>query len=168
MPSATCPVATLRYSHSVPRKKSPGIPVPLVTRAMSEAEVLPASRLPLTRDDLHRLAGPGLLEILQETCRWTGDEPVGDHRFVVFSFEARKDVHICVQVWSQPRDAVVRVMGMVRREEEEPEDYEGRVFINHEGDVSPLGRELIDVLYQTYDYRGLAPLTASSAWVGLA
>ena len=134
---------------------------------MSETEVLPASRRPLTREDLHHLAAPRVLEILRETCTWTDAGPVGDSRYAVFSFEAAEDLEVCLQVWSQPHDVVVRVMGHIRAHEEEPEHYDRRVFINHEGDVSQLGRQLIDVLYEAYDYRGLVPLGASMTWVGL-
>lgn len=141
--------------------------MPLVTRRTSAAEVLPASSQPLTREELHHRAGPKLLEILQETCTWTDADAVGDSRFAVFSFDAGEGNQVCLQVWSQRHDVVVRVMGLIRSEQEKPEHYERRVFINHEGDSTELGRELIDVLYQTYAYRGLVPLQASLAWVGL-
>ncbi len=147
---------------------SPGIPVPLVTRATSDTEVLPASQHPLTSEELHRLAGPKVLEILQEMCAWTGDEPLGDIRFAVFSFDAAEDVRVRLQVMSRPRDGVVHVMARKSRDEEQPEDYENTVYINHEADSTQLGRELIDVLYHTFAYRGLVPLEANLAWVGFA
>ena len=68
--------------------------------------LFPASRKPLSRDQLRAALDERLRDVLARLCLWDEDAPVGDYRFGILSYEPTKDVSVYLQFWSEPDDAV--------------------------------------------------------------
>jgi hypothetical protein len=164
-----------------PSRKRPSVPRPLVEKGEElDAVILRPVRRPLTRGALQAALGPAVRAWLRAACIWD-DLEIGDYRFVVFSFSPAPNVQVFVQFWSEPLEPVTWevssgrwhaprqkwLAGRDRRIEafgftiaEGTENYSREVRISSAADVTRAAREVVNIFYDAFDYRGLKPLTA--------
>ena len=146
--------------------------------------LLRASRRPRTRAQLKAALEPSLREILTRLCVWDDDANVGDYRFCVLSYDLPEDVHIFLQFWSEPRDAVLwevssgkwnpptepymagtrasRVKAAGFKMGGNAQNYQKYVDVDTLRDVAGLTRQVIALLYDALDYRGQQALTVQA------
>jgi hypothetical protein len=158
-----------------------------VPRGMvGDKTILEGNRRRLSRADMHRKIGHRIRAVLAEACSWKGDEPPGDHRFVVFSVDPAEDVNVFIQFWSEPNDVVdwevssgefheptaawmpddlaakLRPFGLKlpskRGRNPEPANYARTVKIESARDLARVARAVVDIFYNVFGYRGLTPI----------
>ena len=148
--------------------------------------ILEGNRRRLSRADMHRKIGHRIRAVLAEACSWKGDEPPGDHRFVIFSMDPAEDVNVFIQFWSEPNDVVdwevssgefhgptaawmpddlaakLRPFGLKlpsrRGRDPEPANYARTVKIESARDLARVARAVVDIFYNVFGYRGLTPI----------
>lgn len=162
-------------------RKRPPVPHPLIDKGEElDAVILRPVRRALSRGALQSALGPAVRAWLRAACMWD-DLEIGDYRFVVFSFSPAPNVQVFVQFWSEPLEPVKWsessgrwhaprqkwLAGRDRRIEasgftiaEGTENYSREVRISSAADVTRVAREVVNILYDAFDYRGLEPLTA--------
>lgn len=145
------------------------------------------TRKPQTRAALQTALDPIVRAWLRATCIWK-DPEIGDHRFVVFSIEVAPETCVYVQFWSEPLEPVLWEVSSGRwnpptdkwlagdrshRIESfgfeiggTSENYVREVTINSATDLARVAREVVDIFYSAFDYRGAAPIEAKLVYQG--
>ena len=153
-----------------------------------EAVVFGPVKRPLNRSELQSALGPVVRAWLGATCQW--DElAIGDYRFVVFAFSPTPKVEVYVQFWSEPMEPVAWevssgrwhgprdkwLAGRTQRIEafgftlaDGTENYTREVWIRSSADMTRVAREVVDIFYDAFDYRGQQPFTAKLVHEGRA
>jgi hypothetical protein len=152
-----------------------------MTRVLPATHVLlPASRRPLTRPQLRAVLDRKVREILRRTCLWDDDGVVGDHRFCTFSYDPVDGVQVYMQFWSEPGEPVLwevssgnwhvptkaymrgersrRVKDAGFRLGGQARNFQRDVPVEREDDIRTVSRQVVDLLYDAFGYRGEQPL----------
>ena len=141
----------------------------------------------MTRDALHQALDPIVAAWLIATCAWD-DVEVGEHRFVCFSTEVSRGKILYVQFWSEPLEPVLWEVSSGKADPSagkwltgerserieslgftiggEAENFQREVRIDSPADAERIAREVVDIFYAAFDYRGMTPLQARLVYEG--
>ena len=163
------------------KRRSAPVTPPIIQKGQElDTVIFSPAKKPLTRSQLQSALGPVVRAWLRAACIW--DElTVGDHRFVVFAFHPTPKVHVYVQFWSEPMEAVLwevssgrwhgprdkwladrtkRIEAFGFTLEDGTENYAREVSITSATEAARVACEVVDIFYNAFDYRGQEPLTA--------
>ena len=155
-------------------------------RAVERIIFKPRRRL-MTRAALHRALDRVIGEWLTAACAWD-DLAIGDHRFVIFSTDVRRDTHVYVQFWSEPMELVLwevssgnwnppadvwlagersqRIEAFGFEIGGEAGNFQREVGIGSPADAARIAHEVVDLFYSAFDYRGTTALAAMLGYEG--
>ena len=163
------------------KRISAPVTLPIIQKGQElETVIFAQVKKPLARTELQSALGPVVRAWLRAGCIWD-QLAIGDHRFVVFEFAPTPKVQVYVQLWSAPMEAVrwevssgrwhkplaKWLAGRTQRIEafgftiaDGIENYAREVSITSDAEVARVAREVVDIFYDAFDYRGQQPLTA--------
>jgi hypothetical protein len=163
--------------------------MPRHANAMSQ--ILDNTDRPLTRRRLHQKADKFIAEAIASTCLWDRSTvpPLGDYHSAVFYARPAHNVGVNIQFWSLPGSRVLlqvswdaehapstrwmpsdlpAQMERLGFEQRGPSDYQRELKIRSMRDVGRVARLVIDMLYDSFKYRGLFPIEAQVVFDGRA
>lgn len=139
--------------------------------------------------DLHVAREPILRERIRATCTWD-TLTLGDYRFVIFSIDVAPATLVYVQFWSEPLAPVVwevssgkweppaaeplsgeraaRIKALGFTIGGDAENYQRTVEITTPADVASVAKQVVRILYDGFDYRGIQPIVAKLVYEGRA
>jgi hypothetical protein len=139
--------------------------------------------------ELHVALGPALRAWIRAACTWR-QIAIGDHRSLSFSVSVAPDVQACVRFWSEPLEAVRWEISSAQKHPStgqwlpampadrleafgftiggDREHYHRSVALETPADVATVAGQVIDILYNAFDYRGRQPITATLVHEGRA
>lgn len=154
-----------------------------------ERIIFPGRRRHMTRRDLHVALEPVVREWIRAACTWDG--PVlGDYRFVIFSIDVAPQAQVYVQFRSEPlepvvwevssgkwnppadewlagaRAACIEALGFAIGGD--AENYQRTIDIKTPADVAAVAKQVVRILYDAFEYRGLQPIVAKLVHEGRA
>jgi hypothetical protein len=144
-------------------------------------EIVRRRKRPMSRALLHARAHEAVTDLIWATCRWgRRDWSLDDYRFLVFSTDPSGDVHLYVQFWSEPQEAVIwevssgrwnppadKVMAGAPTEYVErlgfaiggqAENFQREIRIRRHRDAAQAARVVLDIFHDAFGYRGLTPI----------
>ncbi len=149
-----------------------------------EFVLLRRSREPFTREDLHARVEASIRDCLAAVCLWDDSWQIGDYRFLVLSVDLGGGVVMFAQFWSEPQEPVRWEMSSGHWSPEatayvrsgpgawisargfvlEPNgNYAKDIDVPDEAAVASLAREVVDLFYDAFGYRGRRRLEARIA-----
>jgi hypothetical protein len=137
------------------------------------------TRRPMTQRVLYQALEPLFRAWIRAAVSWKG-AAIGDYRFVVFAVNVSPKAHAYVQFWSEPGEPVLvevssgrwnkhlaKWLGAERVERIRAfgfglgrglQNFQREVTIESPSDVYTLAREVADIFWTAFDYRGTAPV----------
>src|SRR5690606_39762872 len=148
---------------------------------LREFALLRRCREPLTREDLHARVEASVRDCLAAVCLWDDDWQIGDYRFLVLSVDLGGGVVMFARFWSEPQAPVrwemssghlsPQATAYVRSGPgawiaargfrlETHGNYVKAIDVPDESAVASLAREVVDLFYDAFGYRGRRRLEA--------
>jgi hypothetical protein len=131
--------------------------------------------VPRPREQIIGIAQPSLITLVQQVTVWkdtsdTGEQYLGDYRFLVLDFKTSSGVEAFVQIWSEPFGNVIVEVGPGNREDADRQAFANEIGGNadnfrkelpspYNDDPPRVAREMLAILMDVLGYDGRADLT---------
>jgi hypothetical protein len=175
----TTPVTPARHNACMPKKPQDAISI---QRDQELEEVIfRGTRRRMDRRDLHVALEPIVRRWIRAACTWE-NLAIGDYRFVIFSIEVAPETEVYVQFWSEPLEPVAwevssgkwnpptdewlageraaRIEALGFTIGGNADNYHRIVEITTPAQVAAVAKQVVRILYDGFDYRGLQPVVA--------